>query len=63
MVLDEAMKTTPADASAQRVKVDALKWRAGVLNRQDYGPPSQTTQVNVGVQVGMAWLQAMKVAD
>ena len=63
MVLDEAMKSEPGNATAQRVKVDALKWRAGVLNRTEYGPPSQTTQVNVGVQVGMAWLSGMKEAE
>jgi hypothetical protein len=62
MVLDEAMKATPENANAQRIKVDALKYRSGVLNR-DLNPSRPNVQVNVGVQVGMAWLQAMKVAE
>jgi hypothetical protein len=62
-VLEEAELTDSTNASAQRVRIDAFKWRAGVLNRQDFGPPSHTTQVNVGVQVGMAWLQALNAVD
>jgi hypothetical protein len=60
MVYDEAMIADKENATAQRVKVDALKWRAGVLNRQDYGPPSPTTNVAVGVQIGSAWLEALR---
>ena len=60
LVLEEAMRATRENASAQRVKVDALKWRAGVLNRDTYGPPQAQTQVNVGLSVGEQWLAALR---
>ena len=56
--LEVAQAATPANASAHRAKMDAHKWRAERLNREDYGPPQQ--QVNVGVQVGSAWLEALQ---
>jgi hypothetical protein len=55
--LEMALAATPATATAQRVKADVHKWRAERLNREDYGPP--TAQVNVAVQVGGGWLEAM----
>lgn len=60
MAYEEGMLATPDNASAQRVKVDTLKWRAGVLNRKDYGPPAAQTVVNNNVQIGMAWLGALR---
>ena len=58
LVLEAAMAATPENASAQRVKIDAHKWRAERLNREDYGPAH--AQVNVGVQIGAAWLKALR---
>ena len=57
-VLEAIRDVTPANASAQRVKMDGHKWRAERLNREDYGPP--TAQVNVAVQIGRSWLEALK---
>ena len=57
-VLEVAMAATPENASAQRVKMDAHKWRAERLNREDYGPPQ--AQVSVSIQVGSDWLQALE---
>lgn len=57
LILEEAQAATPENASAQRLKVDAHKWRAERLNRADYGPPQ--AQVNVAVGIGASWLEAM----
>jgi hypothetical protein len=43
----------------KRLLVDVHKWRAGILNR-DYRPGQSQVQVNVGIQVGAAWLEALQ---
>lgn len=60
MVLDEALKTTPDNASAQRIIVDALKYRSGILNRGLAANLPPSAQVNVQVQIGSAWLEALR---
>lgn len=60
MVLDEALKTTPDNASAQRIIVDALKYRSGILNRGLAPNQGNQTNVTVGVQIGSAWLEALR---
>ena len=59
LVHEYAEDTTVENASAMRVKVDAAKWRAGVLNREELGTGPQTV-VNNTVNVGMAWLEALR---
>ena len=56
--LEQAQAATPTNASAQRLRVDTHKWQAERLNHEDYDPPQQ--QVNVGVQIGAAWLDALR---
>jgi hypothetical protein len=63
LVHEDAEAVSPENASAQRVKIDAHKWRAERLNRADYGPPQTQVNVGVGVQIGQSWLDALKGAD
>lgn len=58
MALDEAQAATTENVGVQRLKVDVHKWRAGILNR-DYRPGQSQVQVNVGVAVGTAWMDAL----
>ena len=53
-VLEAAKNVTPNNATAQRVKIDAYKWRAERFNREDYGPPQASVNVAVGIGRGMA---------
>lgn len=58
LALEAADEATKDNVNVQRLKVDVHKWRAGLFNR-DYRPGQSSVQVNVGVQVGMAWLAAL----
>ena len=62
LALEEAQAADRDNVNVQRLKVDVHKWRAGILNR-DYRPGQSQVNVNVGVQVGVAWLDALKAID
>lgn len=59
LALQAAEEADKDNVQVQRLRVDTHKWRAGILNR-DYRPGQSQVQVNVGVQVGVAWLEALK---
>ncbi len=61
LVLQTADDTTEENARSQRIKLDAHKWRAERLNREAYGAPN--TQINVGVNLGSGWLDALRAID
>ncbi len=42
LILETAEKTTPENAAANRVKIDAYKWRAAKLKPKVYGDKVQT---------------------
>jgi hypothetical protein len=60
MIAEVAEEVTPETSGMARVKIDAHKWRAERLNRQEYGPPQAQVNVGVAVQVGQAWLEALR---
>jgi hypothetical protein len=59
LALDEAQAADRENVQVKRLTVDTHKWRAGILNR-DYRPGQSQVQVNVGIQVGAAWLEALQ---
>jgi hypothetical protein len=59
LALDAATEATKDNVQEKRLLVDVHKWRAGILNR-DYRPGQSQVQVNVGIQVGAAWLEALQ---
>jgi hypothetical protein len=61
LALDEAQAADTDNVQVQRLKVDVHKWRAGILNRE-YRPGQSNVNVQVGVQVGVAWLQGLEKA-
>jgi hypothetical protein len=59
LALDAATDATKDNVQEKRLLVDVHKWRAGILNR-DYRPGQSQVQVNIGIQVGAAWLEALQ---
>jgi hypothetical protein len=59
MALDDAKSATKENVQEKRLLVETRKWRVGILNREYRSGQSQV-QVNVGVQVGQAWLEALQ---
>lgn len=59
LALDAANDATKDNVQEKRLKVDVHKWRAGIFNR-DFRPGQSQVNVSVGVQVGNAWLEALK---
>jgi hypothetical protein len=59
LALDRAEIADRDNVQVQRLIVDTHKWRAGILNREYRSGQSQV-QVNVGIQVGQAWLEALQ---
>jgi hypothetical protein len=59
MALDDAKSATRENVQEKRLLVETRKWRVGILNREYRAGQSQV-QVNVGIQVGQAWLEALQ---
>jgi hypothetical protein len=59
LALDDAESATKENVQEKRLLVETRKWRTGLLNR-DYRPGQSQVQVNVGIQVGAAWLEALQ---
>jgi hypothetical protein len=59
LALDDAKSADRESVQEKRLLVETRKWRAGILNR-DYRSGQSQVQVNVGIQVGQAWLAALQ---
>jgi hypothetical protein len=59
LALDDARSADRESVQEKRLLVETRKWRAGILNR-DYRSGQSQVQVNVGIQVGQAWLEALQ---
>lgn len=55
-----AMEATEGDVRSKKLKVDTLKWRASVLNREEYG---NKVSHDVSGTVQHEWLEAMKASE
>ena len=57
-LIDEADELVPASVQKAREQANFRKWRAGVDNKEHYGPPQQAAQVQINL--GDAFLGALR---
>ena len=61
--VEHAMNATQEDWQVSRLKYDAKKWEAGVLNREEYGDGGQQAIQSLGQALLAAMMKADEVAD